>query len=74
MGKILKVDFENYDNSSSGYILSKDGNNSVVTGIYSSNLAACVDNNNCYIGTRDGNEIVDSTFLSMEDMNKFCKI
>lgn len=47
MGKILKADFNNYDDSNSGYILSKDGKNSVVTGIYSSNLAACVDDNDC---------------------------
>lgn len=72
MGKILKVDFNNYDDSNSGYILSKDGKNSVVTGIYSSKLAACVDGNDCYVGTRDENEIVDSTFLSKDDMNKFC--
>ena len=71
MGKIVHLDFNKKDkdeDDKSGYIL----NGRKVDGVYNGNLAAMTEYGNVYIGTKAAKEILDITFLSLDEMNQFC--
>ena len=43
-----------------------------VTGVYVENIAAMIEFDNVYLGTKGDDEINDALLTSMKDINEFC--
>ena len=66
MGNVVEIKPEE-DNR--GYLLSGDKK---VTGVYVESLAAMVDYDNVYIGTKGVDGIDDALLTTKDDLNDFC--
>ena len=72
MTNVIKYDFTK-DNTKSGYLLDhKDSEKAKVTGVYVDNIAAMVEHDNVYLGTKADDGIDDTLLTNMEDINRFC--
>lgn len=70
MGNVIHANFGEDDGS--GYLITGKLNNKKVTGIYVNSIAAMVEYDNVYIGTKSGDDIENATLTTMEDINQFC--
>lgn len=72
MSNVIKGYFES-DDKYKGYLLSHKGDKSAkVTGVYVNNIAAMVEHDNIYLGTKVDGGIDDVTLTNLKDINEFC--
>jgi hypothetical protein len=67
MSNVIKAEFG--QDADSGYLIKDDKK---ITGVYVKNIAAMVDYDNVYLGTKGDDGIDDALLTNMEDINQFC--
>ena len=66
------INFEDYQDSDSGYITTENNGKTTITGVYHKDLVSSLQGSNVFIGQKGDDAINNPVVMSVEDMNQFC--
>ena len=73
MNNVIKVNFSKEEKEDgTGYLMTDTETGKKITGVYVDNIAAMVEHDNVYLGTKGADGIDDALLTNMKDINKFC--